>query len=209
VNRALLFASAALLLEPVSPSSFCVTSGRVSATGTSMHVETAGMRGVAAGSAGSRAELAFTYRGPSRSDTPLANGEVRRQIGLKLRAQDTCNVVYVMMHVEPTPRVAVSVKRNAAKHTHAQCLDAGYINLAAAKPVPAVVRDVPHVLSAEIDGRTLRVLADGAVVWEGVLPEAAFAFDGPSGVRSDNGTFDFELRVPAAVRPGATCPLRD
>ena len=29
---------------------------------------------------------------------------------------------------------------------------------------------------------------------------------GPVGVRSDNGTYDFELRVPGGGKPDATCP---
>src|SRR5438132_550825 len=81
-------------LAPIPTNAFCVTSGRVEPTGPrSQKVTAAGMRGVAAADASRKAEVAFTYRGPSRNDVPLANGEVRRQIGLKLRAQDTCNVV--------------------------------------------------------------------------------------------------------------------
>ena len=52
----------------------------------------------------SSAAIAFTYVGPTPVDVPLASGELRRQIGLKLRARDTCNVVYVMWHVGSVDR---------------------------------------------------------------------------------------------------------
>jgi hypothetical protein len=51
---------------------------------------------------------------------PLASGELRRQIGLKLQAEDTCNLIYAIWHIEPDAMVAVSVKRNAGMHTHEQ-----------------------------------------------------------------------------------------
>jgi hypothetical protein len=41
-------------------------------------------------------------------------------------------------------------------------------------------------------------MADGVTSWQGQLPDAVFTFDGPVGVRSDNGDFDVELRAPAA-----------
>src|SRR5258706_14518030 len=103
-----------------------------------------------------------------------------------------------MWHVAPTPGVAVSVKSNPGQATHAECLDRGYINLkpkTSAEP-PRVVVDEPHTLRAAIDGNVLRVHADGIEIWQGTLPVEAFAFDGAVGVRSDNGVFDFQLRVP-------------
>jgi hypothetical protein len=36
----------------------------------------------------------FTYLGPTQEVSRLGNGEVRSQFGIKLRAQDTCNIVY-------------------------------------------------------------------------------------------------------------------
>jgi hypothetical protein len=142
------------------------------------------------------AQIAFTYRGPTRSAEPLASGELRRQIGLKLRARDTCNVVYAMWHIEPTGGVFVSVKSNPGKATHAECGDGGYINLQPGTrgDVPAIRPGEHHTLAARIDAGMLRVTADGALAWEGALPPEAFAFDGPIGIRSDNGEFDVELR---------------
>ncbi|MEA2752645.1 MAG: hypothetical protein QOI41_6788, partial [Myxococcales bacterium] len=76
-----------------------------------------GVRAVIAGDRSRAAELAFVYRGPSVSTAPLANGELRRQIGLKLRAQDTCNVVYVMWHVERSPGAFVSVRASCDRRS--------------------------------------------------------------------------------------------
>jgi hypothetical protein len=158
------------------------------------------MRAIVLGDSSPLAELELTYRGPSTQSTPLANGELRRQIGLKLRAQDTCNVVYVMWHVEPAPGIAVSVKHNQGESRHADCTDQGYINEQpkSSSPVRPIVAGERRVLRAAIEQNVLRVWVDGALVWTGPLPPEAFGFDGPAGIRSDNGIFDFELRVPGA-----------
>ena len=126
---------------------------------------------------------------------PLANGEVRRQLGLKLRAHDTCNVVYVMWHVEPTPGIYVSVKHNLGQSTHSECGDHGYTNLKpeVSAPVAALHEGEQHSLRAWIEGSRLIVSADGAVVWKGQLPSETWTFDGPVGLRSDNAIFDVRL----------------
>ncbi len=187
-------------LDRIDPSRICVESGRVDpATGGLLAVRTAGMRAYASSTQGDAVELAFTYRGPSQESAPLASGELRRQIGLKLRARDTCNVVYVTWHVAPTSGIHASVKSNPGKSTHAECGDRGYINLKPSwtRDVPAIQPGERHTLAARIEGRTLRVSVDGAPAWEGALPAEAFLFDGPVGIRSDNGEFDLDLRAAA------------
>jgi len=195
-------------ISAIRTAQFCPTSGRVDPLGPfGMKVNLGGMRGVVAGDASAKAELAFTYGGPSSATSPLADGTIRRQIGLRLRAQDTCNAIYVMWQIAPQSRVAVSVKRNPGKSTHAQCLDQGYINLRPtgepAPPPPQV--GAARVLRAEIEGRILRVTADGTTAWQGTLPVEADALTGPAGIRSDNGMFDFELRVPGGTQSAASC----
>jgi hypothetical protein len=191
-------------LAPVGVDDVCVTAGHLDAPRahpSALEVDSAGMRAVVPGDSGVAAEVAFTYRGASHETTPLANGEVRRQIGLKLRARDTCNLVYVMWHVDPTPGVFVSIKHNPGQSTHEACGAGGYINLPSSKvarELPRVEIGSKHTIRAELDGITLRVRADGVVVWENDLPPEAFTFDGPGGVRTDNGAFDFELRLPAS-----------
>jgi hypothetical protein len=145
----------------------------------------------------------FVYRGPTESDQALASGELRRQIGLKLRARDTCNVVYVMWHIAPSTRLAVSVKSNPGQSRHAECGDRGYSNLepASAVPIGSVRPGERHQLRAAIVGRELSVFADGVEAWRGDLPPSAFAFDGPVGLRSDNGEFDVTLSASSSEAP--------
>ena len=126
----------------------------------------------------------------------MGSGEVRSQFGIKLRAQDTCNVVYVMWHFAPDQKIAVSVKRNLGQSTHEECLDRGYINNI--KPrvsaAPQLVRpDQTHTLSAAMKGSKLIVTADERLVWQGDLGPVALQFDGPVGLRSDDAhvVFDF------------------
>ena len=200
--------AAFMRLSPILPSTFCATAGRVtSAGGEALKVATGGMRGVVASDSSRAVEVAFVFRGNSVDAAPLANGELRQQIGVKLRAQDTCNIVYVMWHVAPTPRLAVSVKNNPGKRTHAECLDQGYINLRPSSPItlPVVAVGEPHTLRAEIDGDTLIVHADGVEVWRDTLPPQAFTFDGPAGIRTDNSEFDFQLRLPGGGNSLAQC----
>jgi hypothetical protein len=194
----LLVAIAACDRTGLTPTTLRVTSGRIESRGAGhVLVEVPGLRARSASERPARsAEVAFTYMGPTRETAPLASGELRRQIGLSLRAQDTCNVVYVMWHVEPDPGVAVSVKANPGQATHEACGASGYVNLprSTTARAPAIRVGEPHRLRADLDGRALRVLADDVVAWEGALPDVAMRFDGPAGVRTDNGVFDLELR---------------
>lgn len=193
------FAPASADVEAVPRSRLEVTEGRVEAAGSArrLRVEMGGMRAVVSEDSGQSAELAFVYEGPSAVEAPLARAGLRRQIGLKLRAQDSCNVVYVMWHVEPAPGIVVSVKRNAGASRHAECGANGYTTIRPQKgaDLPPVNVGEPHTLRADLHGAMLTVLADGALLWEGVLPSDVLDFDGPAGLRSDNGNFDFELRV--------------
>src|SRR5262249_30266710 len=67
------------------------------------------------------ARLVFTFHGPTKEESKLASGQVARQIGLKLRAKNTCNLLYVMWKLDGKERVAVSVKRNPGQSTHKEC----------------------------------------------------------------------------------------
>jgi hypothetical protein len=132
--------------------------------------------------------LDFTYLGASTQAVPLASGELRQQVGLKLRAQDTCNVVYVMWQIAPAQRIEVSVKQNHGMSEHAQCRDAGYsfVKAELAHAAPSVAPGSSHRLQAQLDGAALRVHADTQLVWQGQLPSSAMELVGPSGLRSDN-----------------------
>ena len=145
----------------------------------------------------SGAELAFHYLGPTAKDEPWASGEIRRQIGLKLRAQDTCNVIYAMWHIAPRAGLEVSVKSNPGQHEHAQCSDHGYTFLQPSflsEPARVEVGS-SHRLRAQLSGSRVLVYVDDVLSWAGELPEQALALHGPAGVRSDNGMFTVQLRA--------------
>ncbi len=185
-------------LVAVEPRELSVSSGAIEDDGPGRFViRSPTLRAELGGSPRSAAELSFVYRGPTPTAAPLASGELRRQIGLKLRARDTCNVVYVMWHIEPAPALVVSVKSNPGQARHAECGDRGYRFLPPMTPAlaPRVEPGRTHVLSAELRGSRLLVKADGREMWVGELPPAALEFDGPLGVRSDNGEFSVELRA--------------
>ena len=158
------------------------------------------LRAVAVGSQGDAAQLTFIYRGDTDSARPLASGQLRRQLGLKLRAQDSCNVLYLMWRLDPAPTLEVSIKYNPGKHTHAECGAAGYAKVDAAA-VPAFAFDATHVLRAEIANDELHAWIDGHRVLATRLPPSTREIAGPAGVRSDNVKFDLvELAAPTSAR---------
>jgi hypothetical protein len=141
--------------------------------------------------------VSFAYLGPSREVSRLGSGEIRHQFGIKLRAQDICNLVYVMWNFD-TQKIAVSVKTNPGQRTHEECLDRGYINDIRADiktDPPALHVDEPHILAAELDGQHLNVTADSRVVWRGTLPALVLQFHGPVGLRGDNAQVVFDCSV--------------
>ena len=183
-------------LSPVSRHQLCVTSGSVgTAESGALLIESPEMRAVVASGPARTVEARFRYLGPTKDIKRLASGERRRQFGLKLRAADTCNLVYVMWHIEPDARLAVSVKSNPGLTTHAQCDAHGYRNLKPSheSPVPALRPGQWHRLAASLAGEELDVSVDGNVVWQGSIGGEGIAFDGPVGMRSDNGRFEVEL----------------
>jgi hypothetical protein len=195
-------------LGQVALSDLCVTNGEIKpAARGRLLVETPSSRAVLRSLTDAVAEIDFRYLGPSADAKPLASGELRRQIGLKLRAKDTCNLVYAMWHIEPDARIAVSIKRNPGMRTHEQCDAHGYINL---KPTMADATDKiapgeEHSLRAELHQSRLTVIADGKVAWSGDLGQRIFEFDGPVGMRSDNARFDFVF-LAGKARGGASIP---
>jgi hypothetical protein len=150
-------------------------------------------------------EAHFTYLGVSAEESRLGSGETRQQFGLKLRAQNACNLVYAMWRIEPESRpesrIVVSVKRNPAESKSSECGNRGYQNI---KPrhtatVPPVKPGDSHDLSAQMDGEELHVLVDGVEVWEGSVGPQAHGLTGPVGIRSDNVQLAFDLKAGAYV----------
>jgi hypothetical protein len=182
-------------LRPVAASDLEVTTGSLVANPDgSFDVRVPEFRAVGPGTDGDAAELRFVYRGPTEAQSTLGSGMVRAQLGLKLRAADGCNLVYVMWRVAPEAGVFVQLKRNPGQQTHAECANRGYrtISPERAGRVPMLRSGESHVLRAELTGALLVVSADGARVWQGKLPDPS-ALRGPVGVRTDNVQGHFTL----------------
>ena len=198
--------SAPRQLSRVPYESLCVTKGSLFPRGDAVVVADPTVRAFVAGTYGDAAEVAFVFRGNARVMRPLGSGEVRRQLGLKLRAANSCNVVYVMWRLDPEPFVEVSVKHNPGARTHEDCGTRGYTKVppSGAAGVPMLAPGSSHVLRAEIRGDDLFAWIDRDLVWSGALPHAARSLAGPVGFRSDN--VELELTSLAAAPGGdATC----
>jgi hypothetical protein len=194
--------------ERIDRKSLCVTNGAVTERPNGqLAIDTPSSRAVLGGAvdkaADQAAEIRFRYIGPSQATKPLASGELRRQIGLKLRAQDTCNLIYAMWHIEPDAVVAVSIKRNVGMNTHEQCGAHGYINIKAQKRIDLtpIRPGETHALRAELHGNMLTVTADGKPAWQGALGNATQFPVGPPGLRTDNARFEFDYFADRPAKP--------
>lgn len=186
-------------LAPVSPGSMCVTLGEAQPLGGGRFAVTgAKVRGYGVQTEGRAAELRFVYRGPSREVSRLGSGKVYHQIGLKLEAQDGCNVLYVMWRLEPATGVEVMVKRNPGQSVHAECGNRGYrkVKPALSRPVPPLEPGSAHRLAAELTGSRLVARVDGEPVVEADV--GVLGFSGPAGFRTDNVEAELELRAVAS-----------
>ena len=184
---------------PVLLSALDVTQGELRAgQDGQLIVDGPRMRAVLKGATPSSAELRFTVLGPTVQQVALASGEQRQQVGLKLRALDGCNLVYVMWRITPKPGVVVNYKRNPGQRRSRECGNGGYTTVRPARraSVDAPGEGTSHTLRAVLEGATLRVWADGRLAWEGELPDEALAVDGPVGLRSDNVRVALQLFSP-------------
>ena len=193
--------SAGTKLMPVSKNQLCVTEGAIEeSTAEHLLVNVPKMRAYVNAATPQLVELRFTYLGSTGNEARLGSGELRRQFGLKLRAQDACNLVYAMWHIEPESKLVVSVKSNPGQNSSAQCGNRGYRNVKPlhTTPVPILRSGDTHTLRAQMDGDAMTVFADNLLVWEGSLGPEVLSFEGPVGMRSDNA----RLRIAfLAARP--------
>jgi hypothetical protein len=183
-------------LRPVTRDQLCVTNGEVAITAKGhLAINTPSARAIVlAPVASGVAEIRFTYLGSSEGSKPLASGEMRRQIGLKLRALNQCNLLYVMWRIEPESKLVVQVKRNPGQSTHEQCDAHGYVTIRprSSAASPPILSGQSHRLHAEITGDDLSVTADGVRVWEGPIGGELRDIDGPIGLRTDNARFELD-----------------
>jgi len=190
-----------LLLSSNGPGSnaseqFCITEGRIARVENQwLRVDSTKMRAVLGFPSKPEAELQFRYLGETVEQSRLRSGAERTQIGLKLKAQDDCNVVYVMWRINPASKLVVSVKSNPGQRRHAECGNSGYTNMKPTLETPIPIMEVgsEHSLRAALDGNSLEVYVDRALAWKGKISDDAVQFDGPVGLRSDNARFDFRF----------------
>ncbi len=183
----------ATALRSVPHSEFHATKGAVrKGKGGTLLIEDGKVRAVSEDSTEHTAEMRFKYLGVTKKTTALGSGAVRQQAGLKLRAANGCNLIYVMWRFKPESQIVVSYKSNPGETVHKECGTDGYTNLAYLDIAPVEV-GVEHVLKATNDGQHLTVWADGVQIWDGDLGEAVLEFDGHPGFRSDNARLEMEL----------------
>lgn len=191
----------AQLATPVIPAQVCVTNGEVSRQDDGVFtIESPSSRAVVKSSDANFGAIEFEYLGPTPEVAPLTSGPVVHQLGLKLHARDSCNVVYVMWNTDRNNGIQISTKSNPTKSTNAQCGVAGYKMIYESKPgeIPAFRVGEPRRLEAALKGRTLTVKIDGKDAWQGELAADAVAMPGYSGIRTDNVRVRFKwLTAPA------------
>jgi hypothetical protein len=194
----------------VPVANLCVTEGSIeSSSPVRAVVKVPKMRAYLNRPSSDPAELRVTFLGATTSEARLGSGAWREQFGLKLRAADPCNLLYVMWRLKPRSELVVSIKQNPGQRTSAECGNHGYRNL---KPrfhaaLPELAPGGSHRLRAETDAESLKAFVDERLVWEGPL-EAASSLSGPVGLRTDNVQLEFELSaenaatVQSGPRPG-------
>jgi hypothetical protein len=191
--------SPASSLLPISRSELCVTEGVIEELpGNRLSVAVPKMRAYLNVSTPPQIAAHFTYLGSTGNEARLGSGELRRQFGLKLRAQDACNLVYAMWRIEPESKLVVSIKSNPSQHSSAECGNRGYRNIKPlhSKPVPVLREGDTHDLRAAMSRDELKVFADNTLVWEGSVGSEALTLKGPVGIRSDNARLQLQVRVP-------------
>ena len=151
----------------------------------------------------SQALLRFRYRGPSEKTAPLDSGAVIQQIGLKMHAMNTCNLLYIMWRIKPTEEIYIAIKRNPGKSKYKDCHANGYIVLGRVPLKPlgiTAATQKTHRLGASVTETAGRyageVTIDGRRIWSDDIDAKLISdISGPVGFRSDNGSFIFKLFV--------------
>lgn len=177
-------------LTPIPFEDFIQTKGELqTAAAGRFFVDVPKMRAVTAHGKSEEVRLRFQYLGPTEEQSQLQSGKSRQQLGLKLRAENGCNLVYAMWRIAPESSIQVQLKRNPGMTTHLECGNGGYETIVPTQRAAAPTLhagDGEHRLRALWQGKRLAIFADGMSVWEGELPESATSLHGPAGIRSDN-----------------------
>jgi hypothetical protein len=139
--------------------------------------------------------LQFHYLGPTSNRVSSASGIEFHQIGLKLRSKDPCNLVYVMWRIQPTYELIVQVKRNEGVSTSQQCGGNGYSDVARIPFQPFVFGQLNELLAwVQTDSNGHSEIHCWVNHQEVIrAPIDVQGIDGPTGIRSDNGQYNFRF----------------
>jgi hypothetical protein len=144
------------------------------------------------------ATLDFIYEGEPEQVSQLGNGEVRHQIGLKLFAKDSCNLLYVMVRLEPDGMAGlyVSTKLNPGESTSDECADRGYVSLAGNIPLGPIDLGSAHRLTATWDSDWSEMYLDFDDEAVATIPldgQTLYLLGSETGIRSDNMVAEFSV----------------
>lgn len=159
-------------------------------------------------SLGDAGMIRFRILGPTAEQTPLSDGEMLQQVGLRLRVRDTCNVLFVMWATTPREHIRVVLKTHPDMARFADCGAGGYTQVAdfdrASYGFRSALQGGESSLAVRIvDDRFIRIyLNDGSAPLAIVDARANATLEsflttirGHTGVRSDNLRLSFELAV--------------
>jgi len=190
----------------LSRADLCVTEGTIDELASHrLSVDSPKMRAYVNATPVQAIAARFVYLGATSHDVPLGSGTMRRQFGLKLRAQDACNLIYAMWRIEPESKLVVSIKENPGQHLSAECGNRGYRNLKPQRsaPAPKLRPGEAHTLRAEMTPTAMNIYIDETLVWQGPLSADALEWDERVGIRSDNARVQFDLTAPIVDRPSS------
>ncbi|MGO9950094.1 MAG: hypothetical protein ACLPWG_25045 [Steroidobacteraceae bacterium] len=192
-------AGSTTLPHGVSRADLCVTEGTINELpgSSGLTVDSPKMRAYVNAEPVQSIEARFTYLGATSHDIPLGSGAMRRQFGLKLRAQDACNLIYAMWRIEPESKLVVSIKENPGQHSSPECGNRGYRNIKPQRsvPPPKLRSGDVHTLRAEMARANMNIYIDDTLAWQGPLSSEALKWNERVGIRSDNVRVQFELRT--------------
>jgi len=171
----------------VSGGNLCVTEGAVeNGAGGRLSVDAPKMRAYVNTWSSQAIEAQFTYLGPTAEESKLGSGEIRRQFGLKLRAQNACNLCTPCGDLSRNRRLWFQSREILTKPE--------------ARSAETTLRlGDTHTLGAELNGEELRVFVDNRAVWEGSIGPDAQDLQGPVGIRSDNVRLALDLKAGAVA----------
>jgi hypothetical protein len=165
-----------------------------------LSVEEPSIRATLLSSKSSVACLQFQYIGVTTKQIKSKDGTEFHQIGLKLLAKDSCNLVYIMWRIHPKEELVVQVKRNLGQSKNSECKNNGYTTIVR-HPFSAFGLGETHELMANIlqennGGIEIKVWVDWQEILLVPISKALIeGINGPPGIRTDNGQYDFRYFI--------------